>query len=597
MRLTAIKLAGFKSFVDPTTIKFPTNLMAVVGPNGCGKSNIIDAVRWVMGESSARQLRGESMSDVIFSGSSARKPVTTATVELVFDNSDGRAGGEYASFGEIAVKRQVSRDGQSTYFLNGTKCRRKDITDLFLGTGLGPRSYAIIEQGMISQIVEARPEDLRSYLEEAAGISRYKERRRETENRIRHTRENLERLNDLREEVNKQLDKLKRQSRAAERYRKLKARYRHDEARLMALRWRTLSQQREADEKTLRETENRLQAALARQRAAEKELEGLRDAQQSARENASKIQAELYDVGSRIARLEQDIEHQRELRKRQETEYEETETRLNELKQHLQLDRAQVEELTGSLARLEPELERLRSAEQAATEELEAAEEAVTDWQQRWEAHQAEEAEAGRQAEVLRLRIEHCDERMRQASERLETLGAEAGDEALAKLDAEIAEGESALAELDGELETAREEENAQREALARQREEIDELRRALETIAEAGIDGLIATNTTVDRSAVAGLPNADEAGGLSGAPLLEPGDTFLGLDLAHGGQHRLELFELGFDRRVPMRLLHFRPRGDHHTLLGRARLQSAVRRCLAQQLPDLLGDERNHRM
>lgn len=170
MRLTAIKLSGFKSFVEPTTIRFPSNLMGIVGPNGCGKSNIIDAVRWVMGESSARQLRGESMSDVIFSGSSARKPVATATVELVFDNSDGRAGGEYADYAEISVKRQVSRDGQSAYYLNGTRCRRKDITRLFLGTGLGPRSYAIIEQGMISQIVEARPEELRAFLEEAAGI-------------------------------------------------------------------------------------------------------------------------------------------------------------------------------------------------------------------------------------------------------------------------------------------------------------------------------------------------------------------------------------------------------------------------------------------
>src|SRR6056297_2269509 len=238
MRLTAIKLAGFKSFVEPTTIKLPSNLLGVVGPNGCGKSNIIDAVRWVMGESSARQLRGESMSDVIFSGSSVRKPVTTANVELVFDNADGRAGGEYAKYNEISVRRQVSRDGQSSYFLNGARCRRRDIQDLFLGTGLGPRSYAIIEQGTISRLVESKPEELRVFLEEAAGISKYKERRRETENRIRHTRENLERLADLREEVTKQLGKLQRQARAAERYRKLKTRYREEEARLNALRWR-----------------------------------------------------------------------------------------------------------------------------------------------------------------------------------------------------------------------------------------------------------------------------------------------------------------------------------------------------------------------
>ncbi|MDX1654924.1 MAG: AAA family ATPase, partial [Candidatus Competibacteraceae bacterium] len=191
MRLTKIKLAGFKSFVDPTTLSLPANLTAVVGPNGCGKSNVIDAVRWVMGESSARQLRGESMADVIFNGSSARKPVGQASIELVFDNSAGRLQGPWGGYREIAVRRLVNRDGQSQYYLNGTCCRRRDVTDVFLGTGLGPRSYAIIEQGTISRVIEARPEELRVFFEEAAGISKYKERRRETENRIRHTRENL----------------------------------------------------------------------------------------------------------------------------------------------------------------------------------------------------------------------------------------------------------------------------------------------------------------------------------------------------------------------------------------------------------------------
>ena len=176
MRLKSIKLAGFKSFVDPTTVQLPSNMCAVVGPNGCGKSNIIDAVRWVMGESSARNLRGESMADVIFNGSGKRQPVGQASIELVFDNSDGGIGGEYARYSEIAVRRQVTRDGQSEYFLNGTRCRRRDITDIFLGTGLGPRSYAIIEQGMISRLIESRPEELRVFIEEAAGISKYKER-------------------------------------------------------------------------------------------------------------------------------------------------------------------------------------------------------------------------------------------------------------------------------------------------------------------------------------------------------------------------------------------------------------------------------------
>jgi len=180
MRLKTIKLAGFKSFVDPTTVKLPSNLCGVVGPNGCGKSNIIDAVRWVLGEASAKHLRGESMADVIFNGSTGRKPVGQAAIELVFDNTDGTLGGEYASYAEIAIRRTVSRDGLSHYYLNGTRCRRRDITDIFLGTGLGPRSYAIIEQGMISRLIEAKPEDLRVYIEEAAGISKYKERRKDT---------------------------------------------------------------------------------------------------------------------------------------------------------------------------------------------------------------------------------------------------------------------------------------------------------------------------------------------------------------------------------------------------------------------------------
>src|SRR5690606_19835654 len=240
MRLRKIKLAGFKSFVDPTTINLPSNLVGIVGPNGCGKSNTIDAVRWVMGESSAKHLRGDSMADVIFNGSSARKPVGTAGIELVFDNSDGSVGGQYANYAEISIKRMVSRDGTSQYFLNGTRCRRKDIQDIFLGTGLGPRSYAIIEQGMISRLIEAKPEELRVFLEEAAGISKYKERRRETENRIRHTRENIERLDDLRGEIEKQLNHLQRQARTAERYKEFKAEERQARAELIALRWQAL---------------------------------------------------------------------------------------------------------------------------------------------------------------------------------------------------------------------------------------------------------------------------------------------------------------------------------------------------------------------
>ena len=257
MRLKKIKLAGFKSFVDPTSIPMPSNMIGIVGPNGCGKSNTIDAVRWVMGESSAKNLRGDSMSDVIFNGSTARKPVGQASVELVLDNTEGKLGGEYAQYNEISVKRQVTRDGQSNYYLNGAKCRRRDITDIFLGTGLGPRSYAIIEQGTISRLIEAKPEELRIFIEEAAGISKYKERRRETENRIKHTRENLDRIDDLREELEKRLATLQRQAKTAEKYKGFKEEERKLKAELLALKFANL-------DGTVKERDKQIQSQEAR---------------------------------------------------------------------------------------------------------------------------------------------------------------------------------------------------------------------------------------------------------------------------------------------------------------------------------------------
>ncbi|MEE4302664.1 MAG: chromosome segregation protein SMC [Wenzhouxiangella sp.] len=540
MRLTAMKLSGFKSFVEPTTIKFPSNLMGIVGPNGCGKSNIIDAVRWVMGETSARQLRGESMSDVIFSGSSARKPVATATVELIFDNSDGRAGGEYADYNEISVKRQVTRDGQSSYWLNGTKCRKKDITNLFLGTGLGPRSYAIIEQGMISQIVEARPEDLRAFLEEAAGISKYKERRRETENRIRHTRENLERLSDLREEVSKHLDKLKRQANAAERYKKLKARYRDDEARLMALRWREMKARSEGEEKALREVENQLQSSLSTQRSAEKELEELRQGQHEAREAVSKVQGELYEVAGEIARIEQAIEHQREIRKRQQSEYSETESQLNELKQHLVLDKAQVKETSELLARLNPELETAREAEKEAQAELERIDEGLESWQERWQAHQEGAGSASSEAELLRQRIEHLDDRMNRAAERLKSLDEHSGDSAVERLAGEKETLVEQIAGSESRLERMREELEDKRGRVGELRQRIEQLRNDLESARaqrherQARVDSLR-------------LLNSGEDNGEDIARWLES----QGLDAEARVLHRLEVSEREWNRAV----------------------------------------------
>src|SRR6478672_43561 len=361
MRLSTIKLSGFKSFVDPTTLHLPTNMTGVVGPNGCGKSNIIDAIRWVMGESAASRLRGDSLTDVIFSGSSARKPVSQATVELVFDNSDHTITGEFAAFNEISVKRTVSRDATSNYYLNGTRCRRRDITDLFLGTGLGPRSYSIIEQGMISQIIEARPEDLRVYLEEAAGISKYKERRKETETRIRHTRENLDRLSDLREEVGKQLEHLKRQARQAEQYQVLQGERKVRDAEWKALEFRALDAKLQALRERMSHEETRLQQLIAEQREAERQIETGRVRREEAAEALNKAQAEGYEVGGTLARIEQQIAHQREMGQRLQRARDEAQSALSEIGQHISGDQSRLTELQAAISAADPEHARLRS--------------------------------------------------------------------------------------------------------------------------------------------------------------------------------------------------------------------------------------------
>lgn len=427
MRLSTIKLSGFKSFVDPTVLHLPTNMTGVVGPNGCGKSNIIDAVRWVMGESSASRLRGDSLTDVIFSGSSSRKPVSQAMVELVFDNSDGAISGELASYNEISVKRQVSRDGQSSYFLNGARCRRRDITDLFLGTGLGPRSYSIIEQGMISQIIEARPEDLRVFLEEAAGISKYKERRKETETRIRHTRENLERLNDVREEIDKQIGHLGRQAKAAELYQALQAEKREKDAQLKALEFTALDAQLARLREGLGQDDTGLEEIVARQRHAEAQIELCRAQREEASEHLRGVQAEVYKVGGDIARLEQQIQHQREMHQGLQRARIEADVAYEEVVEHIATDEAQLAELTEGLAIDEPRLEQLREDELARTDALRAAEESLTAWQARWDAWTRGSGEASRAAEVERTKIDYLERQALEASRRRDMLASERG--------------------------------------------------------------------------------------------------------------------------------------------------------------------------
>ena len=425
MRLTTIKLSGFKSFVDPTTLHLPTNMTGVVGPNGCGKSNVIDAVRWVMGESSASRLRGDNLTDVIFSGSSARKPVSMATVELIFDNSDHAITGEFAAFNEISVKRTVGRDAQSNYYLNGTKCRRRDITDLFLGTGLGPRSYSIIEQGMISQIIEAKPEELRIYLEEAAGISKYKERRKETETRIRHTRENLDRLNDLREEIAKQLEHLKRQARQAEQYQALQEERRIKDAEWKALEYRGLDGELQKLREALAQEETRLQQLIAEQREAEAKIETGRASRETASEELNKAQAEVYQVGSTLARIEQQIQHQRELAQRLQKARDEAQSALAELGQHISDDETKLTVLRASIDEAMPKLEQLQADDGARQDALREAEAKLADWQQRADAHAREAAEAARAAEVERTRVDYLDKQAFEADRRREALSGE----------------------------------------------------------------------------------------------------------------------------------------------------------------------------
>jgi chromosome segregation protein len=464
MRLDKIKLAGFKSFVDPTTVHFPSNLVGIVGPNGCGKSNVIDAVRWVMGESSAKMLRGESMADVIFNGSSSRKPVGTASIELIFDNADGSAGGQYAQYSEISVKRAVSRDGQSNYYLNGVRCRRRDIADLFLGTGLGPRSYAIIEQGMISRLIEARPEDLRSHLEEAAGISKYKERRKETERRINHTRENLDRLNDLREEVAKQLRHLERQAATAEKYKDLKGQERQARAELLALKLRGMSDDIEQRDRAIAEQENRLEAAIASQRELEANIEAQRNAHAEANEAFNEVQGRYYAAGAEIARLEEAIQYARESRRQGEQDLAQAERTLTEAQSHRQSDQSKLEELAEQLERDRPQLEEAQGRVEAAGEVQAQAEAGMQDWQAEWDDFNAKATEPAQTAQVERTRINHLEQQEANLRRRLERLEEERQRLADVQLQAEI-----------NELERREAEQQAQAEQLAEQTQQVVE--------------------------------------------------------------------------------------------------------------------------
>ncbi|NND90456.1 MAG: chromosome segregation protein SMC [Granulosicoccus sp.] len=489
MRLSRIKIAGFKSFVDPTDLKLPGSLVAIVGPNGCGKSNTIDAVRWVMGESSAKHLRGESMDDVIFVGSSSRKPVGQASVELVFDNADGSLGGEYAQYAEISIRREVARDGQSKYALNNARCRRRDIRDIFLGTGLGPRSYAIIEQGMISRLIEAKPEELRVYLEEAAGISKYKERRRETETRIRHTRDNLDRLDDLREEVDKQLTHLQRQASTAERYQALKAEERQKHGELLVLRRREFERSRDSQARKTGELEKELEGIVAELRAAESAIELARGQQSEAAAAFSTVQAEFYRIGGEVARLEQTIEHTRDTRHQQSQELAEVDKSLEESMAHLRDDTTRIAEIATALETDQPAFDLLQDSQKHSAELLLRAEAELHEWQSRHDAFNRRFSETSQTAQVERSRIEQFERSLASAEARLGKLREERQGidlaplrESIEELVAEQMDAAQEETRLHQALGVAGEKQQAHKEIIRQRAGQLDETRSRLQT-------------------------------------------------------------------------------------------------------------------
>lgn len=422
MQLSKIKIAGFKSFVDPTTLVLPSHLVAVVGPNGCGKSNIIDAVTWVMGESSPKYLRGESLTDVIFNGSNARKPVGQASVELIFDNSDGTIKGEYGQYAEISVKRMLNRDSDSSYYLNGVRCRKKDIVDIFLGTGLGPRSYSIIGQNMIIRMIEAKPDELRTYLEEAAGISKYKERRHETELRIGHTKENLARVTDVCVELDKQLNHLKHQANVAEKYKLLKQQERLLKAQLYAIQWRTLDSSMVENTLQIQRQETALEARQTELTTVQRDAEQLRHEQRVTQDAFQEVQRRYYAVGNDITRIEQEIVHHQSRQQQWEHDLQQADHEWQTFTQEMSTAETQLVTLEQDIHALEPALATARQTADESQQQLAQSEEALQAWQMRWDEFNQLSAKTTQTAQVEKMRMQHLEQRMTSTQRRQEQL-------------------------------------------------------------------------------------------------------------------------------------------------------------------------------
>ncbi|VVE47988.1 Chromosome partition protein Smc [Pandoraea capi] len=463
MRLTSIKLAGFKSFVDPTNFAVPGQLVGIVGPNGCGKSNIIDAVRWVLGESRASELRGESMQDVIFNGSTARKQASRASVELVFDNSAGRAAGQWSQYAEIAVKRVLTRDGTSSYYINNLPARRRDIQDIFLGTGLGPRAYAIIGQGMISRIIEAKPEELRVFLEEAAGVSKYKERRRETENRLQDTRENLTRVEDILRELGTNLEKLESQAVVANRFKDLQRDGEEKQQLLWLLRKNEAQNEQERQQRAIESAQVDLEAQMARLRGSESDLETLRAAHYTATDAVQAAQGAMYEANSEVSRLEAEIRYVVESRNRVQAQL----AALTSQREQWQARSAQSEE---ELALAEEELiiaeERAATAQDQAAEQNEALPALESGWRDAQNLLNEQRSEIAQVEQSLKLEAAHqrnADQALQQLQQRQERLQGEARgldkpDEAELEMQrGDLAEHQAMLEDAQAELADAQE--------------------------------------------------------------------------------------------------------------------------------------------
>ena len=461
MRLEKIRLSGFKSFVDPTTVAFPGNLTGIVGPNGCGKSNIIDAIRWVMGESSAKHLRGGAMTDVIFNGSGGRKPVAMAFVELVFDNSDGTVGGEYAKYSSLAIKRQLNRDGQSLYFLNGTRCRRKDIIDIFLGTGLGPRSYAVIEQGTISRLIEAKPEEMRVFIEEAAGISKYKERRHETELRMRHTRENLERLIDLKDEVEKQVGHLRRQAEKAQKFKQLRDQERLLQKQLLAMRWQDYDSEFQRYQELIDKAVEAVNQTMRDKHELDKNIESARSAYKQTQTAMNEEQAAFYEASSQVTQTRQAITHAENAEQSMYRELQQLQQLQQQTSQESESDASQLQQIHSDREQFQSELDDGLEALEHNTEQHNSAQQVLSDWNQQWETVRETISDLQSRHAICQHTIEQCQTSLHQHQERkdkleLELQTAQANDvsELIEQLAEECAELEQQQQELQLHIQT-----------------------------------------------------------------------------------------------------------------------------------------------